>query len=135
MSLSREFESMRMNRKMQIILILVRVLPKQAAALKDKVGYGYGAELKLLGSIWGILGDGPIFKNVCIQQSFSFGSQNSSFFDTPEIDLPLCFEQTVLVWIPLGFLWLLAPWQLLHVYRSKKKRSPITKFYLAKQVQ
>nr|XP_020011854.1 canalicular multispecific organic anion transporter 1 [Castor canadensis] len=59
---------------------------------------------------------------------------NSSFFDTPEIDLPLCFEQTVLVWIPLGFLWLLAPWQLLHVYRSKKKRSPITKFYLAKQV-
>ncbi|XP_032738350.1 canalicular multispecific organic anion transporter 1 [Lontra canadensis] len=59
---------------------------------------------------------------------------NSSFLDSPEADLPLCFEQTVLVWIPLGFLWLLAPWQLLRVYRSKIKRSPITKLYLAKQV-
>uniref|UniRef100_H0VI28 ATP binding cassette subfamily C member 2 n=1 Tax=Cavia porcellus TaxID=10141 RepID=H0VI28_CAVPO len=52
----------------------------------------------------------------------------------PEADLPLCFEQTVLVWIPLGFLWLLAPWQLLRVYRSRKKKSSITKWYLAKQV-
>ncbi|XP_025736505.1 ATP-binding cassette sub-family C member 2 isoform X1 [Callorhinus ursinus] len=59
---------------------------------------------------------------------------NSSFLDSPEADLPLCFEQTVLVWIPSGFLWFLAPWQLLHVYRSKIKRSPITKLYLAKQV-
>nr|CAC48162.1 multidrug resistance protein 2 [Canis lupus familiaris] len=59
---------------------------------------------------------------------------NSSFLDSPEADLPLCFEQTVLVWIPLGFLWLLAPWQLLHVYRTKIKRSSITKLYLAKQV-
>uniref|UniRef100_A0A673UDD6 Multidrug resistance-associated protein 1 n=1 Tax=Suricata suricatta TaxID=37032 RepID=A0A673UDD6_SURSU len=59
---------------------------------------------------------------------------NSSFLDTPEVDLPLCFEQTVLVWIPLGFLWLLAPWQLLHVYRSKIKRSSLTRLYLAKQV-
>ncbi|XP_069851649.1 ATP-binding cassette sub-family C member 2 [Dipodomys merriami] len=59
---------------------------------------------------------------------------NSSYLNTPEADLPLCFEQTVLVWIPLGFLWLLAPWQLFHVYRSRTKTSSITKFYLAKQV-
>ncbi|XP_004680601.2 PREDICTED: canalicular multispecific organic anion transporter 1 [Condylura cristata] len=59
---------------------------------------------------------------------------NSSFLNSPEADLPLCFEQTVLVWIPLGFLWLLAPWQLLHVYKSRTKRSSITKLYLAKQV-
>ncbi|XP_055108074.2 ATP-binding cassette sub-family C member 2 [Symphalangus syndactylus] len=59
---------------------------------------------------------------------------NSSFLDSPEADLPLCFEQTVLVWIPLGFLWLLAPWQLLHVYKSRTKRSATTKLYLAKQV-
>lgn len=61
--------------------------------------------------------------------------QNSSLLDSPEVDLPLCFEQTVLVWIPLGFLWLLAPWQLLHVYRSRTKKSSITKLYLAKQVR
>nr|KAF6303381.1 ATP binding cassette subfamily C member 2 [Myotis myotis] len=59
---------------------------------------------------------------------------NSSLLDSPEADLPLCFEQTVLVWIPLGFLWLLAPWQLLHVYRSRNNKSSITKLYLAKQV-
>ncbi|EPQ19682.1 Canalicular multispecific organic anion transporter 1 [Myotis brandtii] len=59
---------------------------------------------------------------------------NSSLLDSPEADLPLCFEQTVLVWIPLGFLWLLAPWQLLHVYRSRNKKSSITKLYLAKQL-
>ncbi|XP_005063617.1 canalicular multispecific organic anion transporter 1 [Mesocricetus auratus] len=59
---------------------------------------------------------------------------NSSFLDRKDADLPLCFEQTVLVWIPLGFLWLLAPWQLFSVYRSRTKRSSITKFYLAKQV-
>ncbi|XP_004459255.1 ATP-binding cassette sub-family C member 2 isoform X1 [Dasypus novemcinctus] len=59
---------------------------------------------------------------------------NSSLLDSPEIDLPLCFEQTVLVWIPLGFLWLLAPWQLLHVFKSRTKKSSVTKLYLAKQV-
>ncbi|XP_054437323.1 ATP-binding cassette sub-family C member 2 isoform X2 [Pteronotus mesoamericanus] len=59
---------------------------------------------------------------------------NASLLDSPEADLPICFEQTVLVWIPLGFLWLLAPWQLLHVYRSRTKKSPLTKLYLAKQV-
>ncbi|EGW14610.1 Canalicular multispecific organic anion transporter 1 [Cricetulus griseus] len=60
--------------------------------------------------------------------------ENSSFLERQEADLPLCFEQTVLVWIPLGFLWLLAPWQLFSVYRSKTKKSSITKFYIAKQV-
>uniref|UniRef100_H0WIX5 ATP binding cassette subfamily C member 2 n=1 Tax=Otolemur garnettii TaxID=30611 RepID=H0WIX5_OTOGA len=59
---------------------------------------------------------------------------NSSLLDSPKADLPLCFEQTVLVWIPLGFLWLLAPWQLLHVYRSRTQRSAVTKLYLAQQV-
>ncbi|XP_006157433.1 canalicular multispecific organic anion transporter 1 [Tupaia chinensis] len=59
---------------------------------------------------------------------------NSSYLDRPDADLPLCFEQTVLVWIPLVFLWLLAPWQLFHVYRSRTKRSSITTVYLVKQV-
>ncbi|MBZ3874542.1 Canalicular multispecific organic anion transporter 1 [Sciurus carolinensis] len=74
------------------------------------------------------------FMNEIFQTNYIKTPQNSSFLKTPEADLPLCFEQTVLVWIPLGFLWLLAPWQLLHVYKSRNKRSPITKFYLAKQV-
>ncbi|XP_041517852.1 ATP-binding cassette sub-family C member 2 [Microtus oregoni] len=59
---------------------------------------------------------------------------NDSLLNRPDADLTLCFEQTVFVWIPLGFLWLLAPWQLFSVCRSRTKKSSITKFYIAKQV-
>ncbi|XP_038183156.1 ATP-binding cassette sub-family C member 2 [Arvicola amphibius] len=59
---------------------------------------------------------------------------NGSLLNRPDADLTLCFEQTVFVWIPLGFLWLLAPWQLFSACRSRTKKSSITKFYLAKQV-
>ncbi|XP_071985544.1 ATP-binding cassette sub-family C member 2-like [Engystomops pustulosus] len=59
---------------------------------------------------------------------------NSSLLERPDPDLPICFEQTVLVWIPLIFLWICAPWQLLHFCESEKVQSPITKLYLSKQV-
>ncbi|KAM6186730.1 ATP-binding cassette sub-family C member 2 [Rhynchocyon petersi] len=60
---------------------------------------------------------------------------NSSFLDSPEPDLPLCFEQTVLVWVPLVFLWLLAPWQLLQACKSRvNNKSSLNKLYIAKQV-
>ncbi|XP_075790564.1 LOW QUALITY PROTEIN: ATP-binding cassette sub-family C member 2 [Pelodiscus sinensis] len=58
---------------------------------------------------------------------------NASLLDTPQPDLPPCFEQTVLVWIPLGFLWLLAPWQLLPLCKPRTKKSSLTKIYLTKQ--
>ncbi|XP_074152159.1 ATP-binding cassette sub-family C member 2 [Sminthopsis crassicaudata] len=59
---------------------------------------------------------------------------NASFLDRPDADLPLCFEQTVLVWIPLGFLWLLAPWHLYYIYKSRTSKSSLTHLYLTKQV-
>ncbi|XP_029140029.1 canalicular multispecific organic anion transporter 1 [Protobothrops mucrosquamatus] len=59
---------------------------------------------------------------------------NSSFLDHNDADLPLCFEQTVLVWIPLGFLWLFGPWKLLPMCKSKLKKSSVTRLYLMKQV-
>uniref|UniRef100_A0A672I6Q9 ATP-binding cassette, sub-family C (CFTR/MRP), member 2 n=1 Tax=Salarias fasciatus TaxID=181472 RepID=A0A672I6Q9_SALFA len=47
-------------------------------------------------------------------------------------DLPICLEQTVLVWIPLGFLWLCAPHHLISLCkRTTKKR--MSKLYLCKQ--
>uniref|UniRef100_A0A8C0GTI2 Canalicular multispecific organic anion transporter 1 n=1 Tax=Chelonoidis abingdonii TaxID=106734 RepID=A0A8C0GTI2_CHEAB len=58
---------------------------------------------------------------------------NASLLAVPQPDLPLCFEQTVLVWIPLGFLWLLAPWQLLPMFKPRTKKSSLTKIYLTKQ--
>ncbi|CAM2117942.1 unnamed protein product [Caretta caretta] len=58
---------------------------------------------------------------------------NASLLDVPQPDLPLCFEQTVLVWIPLGFLWLSSPWQLLPMFKPRTKKSSLTKIYLTKQ--
>ncbi|XP_040531150.1 ATP-binding cassette sub-family C member 2 isoform X2 [Gallus gallus] len=59
---------------------------------------------------------------------------NDSFLARPDADLPVCFQQTVLVWIPLGFLWVLAPWQLLPMCKFKSKKSSKTKLYIIKQV-
>uniref|UniRef100_A0A8D2LB59 Copper homeostasis protein cutC homolog n=1 Tax=Varanus komodoensis TaxID=61221 RepID=A0A8D2LB59_VARKO len=61
-------------------------------------------------------------------------AKNSSLLDRDDADLTLCFEQTVLVWIPLGFLWLFGPWQLLTMCTSKRKKSSVTRIYLTKQV-
>uniref|UniRef100_A0A8C2Z5V6 ATP-binding cassette, sub-family C (CFTR/MRP), member 2 n=1 Tax=Cyclopterus lumpus TaxID=8103 RepID=A0A8C2Z5V6_CYCLU len=44
-------------------------------------------------------------------------SQNASYLNREDPDLPVCFEQTVLVWIPLGFLWFCAPRHLVSLCR------------------
>ncbi|NXH94045.1 MRP2 protein, partial [Pachycephala philippinensis] len=49
--------------------------------------------------------------------------QNDSYLARPDADLPVCFQQTVLVWVPLGFFWILAPWQLLPMCKSRAKKS------------
>ncbi|XP_075279640.1 ATP-binding cassette sub-family C member 2 [Opisthocomus hoazin] len=59
---------------------------------------------------------------------------NDSFLARPDADLPVCFQQTVLVWVPLGFFWILAPWQLLPMCKSRAKKSSVTKLYIIKQV-
>ncbi|XP_053927351.1 ATP-binding cassette sub-family C member 2 [Cuculus canorus] len=59
---------------------------------------------------------------------------NDSFLARPDADLPVCFQQTVLVWVPLGFFWILAPWQLLPMCKSGAKRSSVTILYIIKQV-
>ncbi|XP_054838696.1 ATP-binding cassette sub-family C member 2 isoform X1 [Eublepharis macularius] len=58
---------------------------------------------------------------------------NSSFLNRNDADLPLCFEQTVLVWVPLGFVWLFGPWQVLPMCRSRMKKSSVTHIYFIKQ--
>ncbi|XP_061856985.1 ATP-binding cassette sub-family C member 2 [Colius striatus] len=59
---------------------------------------------------------------------------NASYLNRSDADLPECFQQTVLVWIPLGFFWILAPWQLLPMCKSKAKKSSVTTLYIIKQV-
>ncbi|KAJ3610666.1 hypothetical protein NHX12_022758, partial [Muraenolepis orangiensis] len=59
---------------------------------------------------------------------------NSSFVDTAEPDLPVCVEQTVLVWVPLGFLWICSPWHLASLFRRPGKPSHLSRLYLSKQL-
>ncbi|XP_028844499.1 ATP-binding cassette sub-family C member 2 [Denticeps clupeoides] len=59
---------------------------------------------------------------------------NDSYVERPDPDLPLCVEQTVLVWLPLGFLWLCAPWHLAMLFRKKAQRRKISKLYMCKQI-
>uniref|UniRef100_A0A667Y4G3 ATP-binding cassette, sub-family C (CFTR/MRP), member 2 n=1 Tax=Myripristis murdjan TaxID=586833 RepID=A0A667Y4G3_9TELE len=49
-------------------------------------------------------------------------------------DLPVCVEQTVLVWIPLGLLWLCAPWHLASLFRRQAKVKHLSKLYFCKQL-
>ncbi|KFV74610.1 Canalicular multispecific organic anion transporter 1, partial [Dryobates pubescens] len=59
---------------------------------------------------------------------------NDSYLARPDADLPICFQQTVLVWVPLGFLWIFAPWQLQPMCKSGAKKSSVTKLYIIKQM-
>ncbi|XP_061547082.1 canalicular multispecific organic anion transporter 1 [Phycodurus eques] len=59
---------------------------------------------------------------------------NSSYVEREDPDLPVCLEQTVLVWIPLGFLWLCTPWHLLALCRRTKDIRYMSKLYIGKQL-
>ncbi|XP_033956822.1 ATP-binding cassette sub-family C member 2 [Pseudochaenichthys georgianus] len=60
---------------------------------------------------------------------------NASYLNREDPDLPVCFEQTVLVWIPLGFLWLCAPRHLASLYSRKQvTKKHLSKLYICKQL-
>ncbi|XP_014264614.3 ATP-binding cassette sub-family C member 2 [Maylandia zebra] len=60
---------------------------------------------------------------------------NASYLERPDPDIPVCVEQTVLVWIPLGFLWLFAPWHLVPLFRRPKVNTKhLSKLYICKQL-
>ncbi|XP_044069110.1 canalicular multispecific organic anion transporter 1 isoform X2 [Siniperca chuatsi] len=60
---------------------------------------------------------------------------NASYLNREDPDLPVCVEQTVLVWIPLGLLWLCAPRHLVSLCRRKQANTKrLSKLYLCKQL-
>ncbi|XP_071386567.1 ATP-binding cassette sub-family C member 2 [Centroberyx affinis] len=59
---------------------------------------------------------------------------NASFLDRADPDLPVCVEQTVLVWIPLASLWLCAPRHLVTLFSRGVKTKHLSKLYLCKQL-
>uniref|UniRef100_A0A3P8ZXL4 ATP-binding cassette, sub-family C (CFTR/MRP), member 2 n=1 Tax=Esox lucius TaxID=8010 RepID=A0A3P8ZXL4_ESOLU len=59
---------------------------------------------------------------------------NLSLLQRADPDLPVCFEQTVLVWAPLGFLWLCAPLHLAVLCTKATPNKHLSKLYLCKQI-
>ncbi|KAM3606183.1 uncharacterized protein V6R79_012047 [Siganus canaliculatus] len=60
---------------------------------------------------------------------------DASYVNRTDPDLPICVEQTVLVWIPLGFIWLCAPWHLAVLCsKRQKKATQMSELYICKQV-
>ncbi|KAB5518421.1 hypothetical protein PHYPO_G00165670 [Pangasianodon hypophthalmus] len=59
---------------------------------------------------------------------------NASFLDSNDPDLPMCVERTVLVWVPLGLLWLCAPLHLARLFKKKAPKTPFSNLYICKQV-
>ncbi|KAG7280285.1 hypothetical protein CRUP_026826 [Coryphaenoides rupestris] len=59
---------------------------------------------------------------------------NGSYLNSTEPDLPVCLEQTVLVWVPLGFLWLCSPWHLAALFRRPRRPCHVSRLYLSKQL-
>uniref|UniRef100_A0A8C1FIN8 Canalicular multispecific organic anion transporter 1 n=1 Tax=Cyprinus carpio carpio TaxID=630221 RepID=A0A8C1FIN8_CYPCA len=58
---------------------------------------------------------------ISCQSSFSLPHLNASYLQRPDPDLPICVEQTVLVWFPLAFLWLCAPWHFANLCKKSAK--------------
>lgn len=58
---------------------------------------------------------------------------NASYLQRPDPDLPICVERTVLVWLPLAFLWLCAPWHFTTLCK-KPAKAPLSKLYICKQL-
>uniref|UniRef100_A0A671T4Z1 ATP-binding cassette, sub-family C (CFTR/MRP), member 2 n=1 Tax=Sinocyclocheilus anshuiensis TaxID=1608454 RepID=A0A671T4Z1_9TELE len=56
--------------------------------------------------------------------------QCSKMSTHPDPDLTICVERTVLVWLPLAFLWLCAPWH----FTTLSAKAPLSKLYISKQV-
>ncbi|KAJ8014351.1 hypothetical protein DPEC_G00039330 [Dallia pectoralis] len=59
---------------------------------------------------------------------------NSSLLQLVDPDLPVCFEQTVLVWTPLCVLWLCAPLHLVVLCKKATPHKHLSKIYLCKQI-
>uniref|UniRef100_UPI00358E78F9 ATP-binding cassette sub-family C member 2-like isoform X2 n=1 Tax=Myxine glutinosa TaxID=7769 RepID=UPI00358E78F9 len=61
---------------------------------------------------------------------------NGSLLDRADPDLTICFEQTVLTWVPIGFLWLCSPVMLIHLWRRRvpPPRNPISCHYVFRQI-
>ncbi|XP_036402430.1 canalicular multispecific organic anion transporter 1-like [Megalops cyprinoides] len=59
---------------------------------------------------------------------------NASFLERPDPDLPVCVEQTVLVWVPLCVLWLCSPWHLTALFKRRLSKAHFSRLYICKQV-
>ncbi|KAK8776949.1 hypothetical protein V5799_029711 [Amblyomma americanum] len=60
------------------------------------------------------------------------GKDYNQTWNTTDPDLSICFQDTVLVWVPCGFLWLTAPFETFLLLKSTNRLIPWTALNLAK---
>ncbi|XP_041363039.1 multidrug resistance-associated protein 1-like isoform X2 [Gigantopelta aegis] len=59
---------------------------------------------------------------------------SSLSFNTTDPDLTTCFQKTVLLWIPCGFLFLISPYRIYSLWKSKVGAVPLWAYNVAKLV-
>ncbi|XP_065205463.1 multidrug resistance-associated protein 1-like [Planococcus citri] len=59
---------------------------------------------------------------------------SKTVWDTDDPDLTLCFEKTVLVWVPCAFLWILLPLEIYHIWNSKTSDIPFNSYNVTKLI-
>lgn len=49
-------------------------------------------------------------------------------------DLTVCFEKTILIWVPCAFLWVFSLMEAYYILHSKRRNVPYTWLFIIKQV-
>lgn len=58
----------------------------------------------------------------------------TSIWEVEDPDFTICFEKTVLVWVPCIFLWCFSPIEIVYIANSKEKAISWTWIHITKQV-
>ena len=75
-----------------------------------------------------------LFLFLAFHISFFFLQDLNQTWNTETPDFPECFHQTVLVWVPCGFMWLFAPFEIYQIITNKDENIPWSLVNISKTV-
>lgn len=74
-----------------------------------------------------------LWRKWCNVMILFFQDQNT-FWNADDPDLTICFEKTILVWMPCAFLWIFLPFEMYLLRRSKSSDIPLNVYNVTKLV-